>query len=73
MLTGRNFPSTEAREIGLVVDVLPDDLLLEAAYRKADEVISNTAVGVALTKEAMWTALEIPGLKRPLILRIVSK
>lgn len=63
MLTGRNFPSTEAREIGLVVDVLPDDLLLEAAYRKADEVISNTAVGVALTKEAMWTALEIPGLQ----------
>jgi enoyl-CoA hydratase len=63
MLTGRIFDAAEGSRIGLVVDVVPDDSLLEAAYRKADEIIANTAVGVGLTKEAMWTALEIPGMQ----------
>lgn len=63
MLTGRNFDAAEASRIGLVVDVFPDDALLDATYKKADEIIANTAVGVGLTKEAMWTALEIPGMQ----------
>jgi enoyl-CoA hydratase len=63
MLTGRIFDAAEGSRIGLVVDVVPDDSLLEAADRKADEIIANTAVGVGLTKEAMWTALEIPGMQ----------
>jgi enoyl-CoA hydratase len=63
MLTGRTFDASEASKIGLVVDVFPDEVLLEAAYQKADEIIANTSVGVGLTKEAMWTALEIPGMQ----------
>ncbi|MFM8869994.1 MAG: enoyl-CoA hydratase/isomerase family protein [Actinomycetota bacterium] len=63
MLTGRTFDASEALNVGLVVDVVPDDVLLDAAYRKAEEIILNTAVGVGLTKEAMWTALEIPGMQ----------
>lgn len=63
MLTGRTFDASEALKTGLVVDVVPDDVLLDVAYRKAEEIISNTAVGVGLTKEAMWTALEIPGMQ----------
>lgn len=63
MLTGRLFDADEALRIGLVVDAVPDDLLLEAAFSKADEVMLNTPIGVALTKEGMWSALEIPGLQ----------
>ena len=63
MLTGRLFDAAEAARIGLVVDVVPDDLLLERAYAKAAEIMQNTPLGVALTKEGMWSALEIPGLQ----------
>lgn len=63
MLTGRLFDAEEALRIGLVVDAVSDDLLLEAAYSKAEEVMLNTPIGVALTKEGMWSALEIPGLQ----------
>jgi enoyl-CoA hydratase/carnithine racemase len=60
MLTGRTFESDEALRIGLVVEVVDDDQLLATARRYADMVASNSPMGVSLTKEAMWTALEIP-------------
>ena len=63
MLTGRLFDAQEALRIGLVVDVLPDDVLLEAAYAKAGEIMLNTPLGVMLTKEGMWSALEVPGMQ----------
>lgn len=63
MLTGRIFDATEAERIGLVSQVYPDDALLDAAYAKADEVMLNSPIGVALTKEGMWSALEIPGMQ----------
>lgn len=63
MLTGRLFDADEASRIGLVVDVMPDDALLDAAYDKAREIMLNSPIGVALTKEGMWSALEIPGLQ----------
>ena len=61
MLTGRIFDAEEAARIGLVVDVVDDDALLATAYAKADQIMLNTPFGVALTKEGMWSALEIPG------------
>jgi enoyl-CoA hydratase/carnithine racemase len=63
MLTGRIFDAAEAGRIGLVTEVLPNDALLDAAYAKADEIMRNTPFGVALTKEGMWSALEIPGMQ----------
>lgn len=63
MLTGRMFTSDEAYRIGLVVEVYDDGDLLDAAYAKAEQIMLNTPMGVALTKEGMWTALEIPGLQ----------
>ena len=63
MLTGRVFDAAEAARIGLVVDVVAGDQLLEVAYAKAAEVMRNTPMGVAMTKEGMWSALEIPGLQ----------
>lgn len=63
MLTGRIFDADEAYRIGLVVDLHEPDSLLDAAYAKADEIMANAPFGVALTKEGMWTALEIPGMQ----------
>ena len=63
MLTGRIFLADEALRIGLVVDLHDDEDLLAAAYAKAEEVMANSPFGVALTKEGMWSALEIPGMQ----------
>ncbi len=63
MLTGRIFDAAEAARIGLVVDAVADDTLMDVAYAKADEIMRNTPFGVALTKEGMWSALEIPGMQ----------
>lgn len=63
MLTGRLFDAEEALKIGLVAEAVPDDVLLDVALTKASEIMLNTPIGVALTKEGMWSALEIPGLQ----------
>lgn len=63
MLTGRLFRADEAYRIGLVVDLVEDEALLDTALAKAAEVMLNAPFGVALTKEGMWSALEIPGMQ----------
>lgn len=63
MVTGRVFDADEAYRIGLVVDLVDDDALMDAALTKAHEIMRNTPFGVALTKEGMWTALEIPSMQ----------
>jgi enoyl-CoA hydratase len=63
MLTGRLFDSDEALRIGLVTEVVPQEALLESALSKAEEIKQNTPLGVALTKEGMWSALENPGMQ----------
>lgn len=61
MLTGRLFDAEEALRIGLVTDVVDDGALLERALQEAELVMRNTPMGVHMTKEVMWSALEIPG------------
>ncbi|MGA2210652.1 MAG: enoyl-CoA hydratase-related protein [Acidimicrobiales bacterium] len=63
MLTGRLFDADEAYRIGLVTHLYDDEDLMGAALDKADEICRNAPWGVILTKEAMWAALEIPGLQ----------
>ena len=63
MLTGRIFDAQEAERIGLVLETVPPESLLDRAYDKAAEIMLNSPIGVALTKEGMWSALEIPGLQ----------
>ena len=61
MLTGRLFDSEEALRMGLVTDVVDDSDLLGRAYREAELIMANSPMGVRMTKEVMWSALEIPG------------
>ncbi len=61
MLTGRLIDAQAARDMQLVVDVVPDDELIDAALDVAAEIAANSPFGVWMTKEVMWSALEIPG------------
>jgi enoyl-CoA hydratase len=59
MLTGRIIDSAEADRIGLVTRLVPDDALADAALEVARQVRANSPFGIWMTKEAMWSSLEI--------------
>jgi len=63
MLTGRVFDSAEADRLGLLTRLVPDDELLDTALEKAAQIAANSPFGVAMTKEVMWSQLEIPSLQ----------
>jgi enoyl-CoA hydratase len=61
MLTGRIIGAEEAARIGLILEMVPDDALEDRVLEEADLVMRNSPMGVHMTKEVMWSALEIPG------------
>jgi enoyl-CoA hydratase len=63
MLTGRIIDAEEADRIGLVLRVVPDDELLGAALETAALIASNAPWGVRMTKEVMWSQLEVGSLQ----------
>jgi enoyl-CoA hydratase len=63
MLTGRFVDADEAERIGLVTSVVPDDRLLDEAMLEARQIVALSPMGVRMTKEGLWRALEIPGLQ----------
>jgi enoyl-CoA hydratase len=63
MLTGRFVDATEAERIGLVTRVVADDELLDAALAEADLILGNGPFGVRMTKQVMWSQLEIGSLQ----------
>lgn len=58
MLTGRIIDADEAERIGLVVRVVDDAALLDAALETAGQIVANSPFGVWMTKEVMWSNLE---------------
>ncbi len=60
MLTGRRFDAEEALRIGLLSDAVDASQLADRALSAASHVASLAPWGVRLTKQGMWTALEIP-------------
>jgi enoyl-CoA hydratase len=62
MLTGRFVGAEEAERIGLVTAVVDDGKVLDAAYDQADLILANSPFGVHMTKEVMWSQLEIGSL-----------
>jgi enoyl-CoA hydratase len=63
MLTGRLVDAEEARRIGLVGRVVPDGEVVDAALGIAREIAANSPMGVWMTKEVMWSQLEIGSLQ----------
>ncbi|MDT0203243.1 enoyl-CoA hydratase/isomerase family protein [Nocardioides sp. AE5] len=63
MLTGRKFDAAEAERIGLITQVVADDALMATVLAKAEEILRNPPASVALTKQGMWLALEMPSLR----------
>jgi enoyl-CoA hydratase len=59
MLTGRRVSAEEASRIGLVADVVEPDELLPRAVEAAEQIAAWTPWGIRLTKQGMWSALEI--------------
>jgi enoyl-CoA hydratase len=55
MLTGRRIDADEAERIGLVTSVVPDEELAGAALDVADQIATNSPLGVRLTKHTMWS------------------
>jgi enoyl-CoA hydratase len=60
MLTGRRLSAEEALRIGLVADVVDPDKLAVRALEGASQIASLAPWGVRLTKQGMWSALEVP-------------
>ncbi len=60
MLTGRRVSAEEALRIGLVADVVAQEELAGRALEAAGQIAELAPWGVRLTKQGMWTALEIP-------------
>jgi enoyl-CoA hydratase len=60
MLTGRRVDAEEAERIGLVTGVVETDRLLPRAYEAAEQIAAWAPWGIRLTKQGMWSALEIP-------------
>jgi enoyl-CoA hydratase len=63
LLTGRLIDSAEADRIGLVTRVVADGSVLDSALETAELIVGNSPFGVRMTKEVMWSQLEIGSLQ----------
>src|SRR3954454_21244058 len=59
MLTGRRVSAEEAERIGLVAAVVPADALRDHALDAAEQIAAWSPWGIRLTKQGMWSALEV--------------
>jgi enoyl-CoA hydratase len=59
LLTGRIVLADEADKLGLVSRLVDDDAVLDTALDIARLTIANSPYGVWMTKEVMWSQLEI--------------
>ena len=62
LLTGRFIHAPRALATGLVSEVVPADTLAHAAQSYIDDMRRTSPMGLRLTKEAINTALDAPGL-----------
>lgn len=63
LLTGRLIDAGEADRIGLVTRVVGEGLAPASARETAELIVGNSPFGVRMTKEVMWSQLEIGSLQ----------
>jgi len=63
LLTGRLIDAAEADDIGLVTRVVPEGEAVASALATAELIVGNSPFGVRMTKEVMWSQLEIGSLQ----------
>ena len=63
VLTGRRLDAVEAERIGLVLRVVPDDAVVDAAVQLAEQIVDNTPFGTWMGKSTLWSNLEIGSLE----------
>jgi enoyl-CoA hydratase len=68
MLTGRSIDATSALDMGIVSQVFEDEELTRETLAFAQGIAGYTAVGLRMTKEAMWANLDAPSLQACLAL-----
>ncbi len=66
MLTGRIFDAAQAREYGLVLDVVEDGTVVDRALETARLIGENPPVGVWMTKETLWNNAHAGSLRQAL-------
>ena len=60
MLTGRRVRADEAERIGLVAEVVDDGEVVPRALEAAEQIAAWAPWAMRLTKQGMWSALEMP-------------
>jgi enoyl-CoA hydratase len=63
LLTGRLIDAAEADRIGLVTRVVAEGDAVASARETAELIVGNSPFGVRMTKEVMWSQLEIGSLQ----------
>jgi len=66
MMTGRIFSAAEAKEYGMVLDVVPDGEVVDTALAKLREISQNAPMAVWMTKETMWLNMGAGSLRNAL-------
>lgn len=66
LLTGRTFDAAEAQEMGLVLDVVAPERLLDRSLELARAIAANDPLAVWMTKETMWQTIDAPSLRAAL-------
>jgi enoyl-CoA hydratase len=63
LLSGRDVDADEAERIGLVSRTVDDAALLDTSLDLAEQINAYSRVGVTLTKQVLWSALEVGSLE----------
>jgi len=54
--------AVEAKRVGMVLDVVPDGKVVDAALSIAERIVANAPFAVRMTKQVMWANLDAPDL-----------
>lgn len=68
ILTGRSVDAAEAKGMGLVSRVVPDDDVVSLALETARTIASYSPTGLLLTKEVLWANLDVDSMSAAIAL-----